>query len=39
MVNNPPIDLLRHPKIEAAISCLHVRDWDFAPLRGDGGER
>ena len=35
MIDNSPVDLFRHPEIEAAISRLNMKDWNLATLGGD----
>ena len=38
MVDNPPIDLFRYPRVKAAISRFEVKDGDLATLGGDAGQ-
>jgi len=35
VVNNLPVGLLRHPLIETAVTCFHVKDRNFATLGRD----
>src|SRR5258708_37487576 len=39
VVDNSTVCLLGNAIVIAAISCLHVIDWDSHPLRDDRGER
>ena len=39
LIHDPPIDLLRHAKIEAPVARLHVENRDMAALGGNDREQ